>query len=142
MVQADNDTAPVAHRLPIGADELERVLMRLRRDSVDQQIRWTLGDYGACELDATFLRVASGGPVAFAARGRLWDRAHLALAPVAIVISIRTREECEIEARPGALAPWWQRHPDQYRRLARAAVEELVQELLWCATTLRREQRA
>ena len=140
MAQADNETAQVARRLPIGADELERVLLRLRRDCVDQQISWTLGDHGACELDATFLRVASGGPPTFAARGRLWDRAHLALAPIAIVITVRD-DECDIEARPGVLAAWWRKHPSQYARLARAAVEELAQELLWCATTLRREQR-
>jgi len=141
MAQPDNETAHVARRLPIGADELERVLLRLRRDCVDQQISWTLGDHGACELDATFLRVASGGPPTFAARGRLWDRAHLALAPIAIVITVRD-DECDIDVRPGVLAAWWRNHPSQYVRLARAAVEELAQELLWCATTLRREQRA
>jgi hypothetical protein len=141
MAQADNALAPVAHRLPIGAGELERVLLRLRRDSIDQQISWSLGDHGECELEATFLRVASGGPPTWATRGRLWDRSQLAVAPVAIVITALDDDECELATRPGSLSPWWRRNPVKYSRLARAALEELAQELLWCATTLRREQR-
>jgi hypothetical protein len=132
----------VTYRLPIGGGELERVLLRLRRDTPDQRIRWTLGDHGACELEAGFVPLPVDGAPTWAASARLWDRSHLALAPIAITVTTRGDDECELEARPGVLTQFWQRNTGKYVRLARAALEELAQELLWCATSVRRDQHS
>jgi hypothetical protein len=141
MAQPERLALRVTHRLPIGGEEVERVLMRLRRDTPDQRISWTLGDHGACELEAGFVPLPVDGSPTWAASARLWDRSHLALAPIAITVTSRGDEECELEARPGVLTPFWQRNAEKYVRLARAALEELSQELLWCATSMRRDQR-
>lgn len=131
-------TITVVRALRFDASLLSAVLLRLRRDSVSREIGWTLGERGAVEIDVHFTPAPSEpgvyGP-AWVTKGQLWDPAHLACAPIEVLVHARAADACELVLTPGRrLGPWWDRHQAELETLAIAAAEELAEELLWHAT--------
>ncbi len=120
----------VARTLPIDGALVGDVLLRLRRDSAGQPIRWTLGDRGTAEVDASF---TSDGP-RYTATARLWDASGLAL--VAAIVEITASvDTVELTIAPAVeLTEWWQARTSDLLDLAHAVVDELSEELLWHAT--------
>jgi hypothetical protein len=121
----------VGRILPIDGALLDDVLLRLRRDSPASALRWTLGDLGAAEVDVCFM---SAGP-AWTANARLWNRTGLAVAAATLRIeatgpdAVHVTLECTLPP-----APVWGPQSRDLSDLARAAIDELGEELLWHAT--------
>ncbi|MGQ0824176.1 MAG: hypothetical protein ACT4OX_03930 [Actinomycetota bacterium] len=128
----------VRRALPIDAPLLSAVVLRMRRDAAGRQARWSLGDRGAMELDVHFSPVPGSPAVlgrAWTTTGRLWDPDQLAMATVIVELEARAADECELWLAPAdALSPWWQERTEAFDILAKAAVEELGEELLWHAS--------
>ncbi len=119
----------VTRTLPIDGELLSSVLTRLRRDARNQALSWRLGDHGLVEVDAAFV---SDDRDAWSAPGRLWDTAGLGFAPVVVTVRAASGDTVELGIRTTTHTSW---PPGQeLRRVARAAVDELAEELLWHAT--------
>ena len=127
----------VERELPIDGALARACLLRLRRDAVDRCISWTLGDRGSADLDVHFHHTpGDAGPPAglWATTCRLWERGRLAVATV--IVELRADAPgCELVVRASdPIPPVWRRDPRGLRDLARAAVDELAEELLWHAS--------
>jgi hypothetical protein len=128
----------VARTLSIDAALVPNVLIRLRRDVPGGVARWTLGGRGSAEVDVEFFPIVSevgaAGPV-WSSTARLWGPDGVAM--LAAVAEIRTQavDTCELVLRPATdLAPWWSARIPVLLDLARAALDELSEELLFHAT--------
>jgi len=136
----DGGNISVARALPIDAALVSDVLVRLRRDTRGSTMGWTLGDRGSAELDVDFFPVFFGfvsnvaGP-AWTTSARLWDPDAVAVAPAAVELTAVATDTCELAIRPDLpLTPWWEAHLPALLELARTALEELAEELLWQAS--------
>jgi hypothetical protein len=122
----------VARTLPIDGALLGDVMLRLRRDTPASLLRWTLGDRGTAEVDACF---TSAGP-AWTTKARLWNRAGLAVTVATLQLVATGADEVRLTLEP-TVPPAPPSETNQGRELldlARAALDELAEELLWHAT--------
>ncbi|MDQ1508268.1 MAG: hypothetical protein QOG50_112 [Actinomycetota bacterium] len=128
----------VARSLPIDAALVRDVLIRLRRDVPGGVARWTLGEWGAAELDVDFFPILTAGgdtSPAWSSTARLWDPDGIAMLPAVVEIRAAAVDTCELTLRPAtSLAPWWTARTPALLDLATATLEELGEELLWHAT--------
>jgi hypothetical protein len=121
----------VARTLPIDGALLDDVMLRLRRDTPASLLRWTLGDRGTAEVDACF---TSAGP-AWTTSARLWNRAGLSVTPATLQLVATGVDEVRLTLEPTFPAIDVGIGPGrQLLDLARAALDELAEELLWHAT--------
>ncbi len=126
------DHISVARRLPIDAEQLARVVARLRLDTDAPSVSWNLGDRGSCEVDTAFAPFSHEGGIAFTTTALLWDTEHLGLATVNVTLVPCDERESELVFHPSeAIGDWWSARLPAYLDLAHAALEELAQELLW-----------
>lgn len=133
----------VSRELPIDAALLAATLLRLRRDLDPVNVRWTLGDRGAVEIDLRFtedpasqygVAIGAHGPT-WTTTGRLWDPAQLAVVGFTASVTVATAAVCLLRievAKP--LNPWWAQRRSQLLALAQAALHECAEEMLWHAT--------
>ncbi len=111
---------------------LPAALLRLRREHAGQVTRWTLGDHGSVEIDAWFgeTEADSGGHTAagwlFGPEGDV-VRIHVVAAPDGDTSRLSLTPQNPLPAR-------WECNPDGLRRLARAALTEIAEELCWQAS--------
>jgi len=130
----------VARALPIDAALVDDVLARLRRDASGSTVCWTLGDRGSAELDVAFFPVffgftTSGSGPAWTTNARLWDPSAVAVAAAVVELNAVSNDTCELTIRPDLpLTPWWGARMSVLTEIARAALDELSEELLWQAT--------
>jgi hypothetical protein len=122
----DPDDIGVQRKLPIDGALLADVLLRLRRDSPATVLRWTLGGRGAAEVDVCF---TSAGPD-WTTTARLWNEAGLAMTPATLRLAASSADEVWVTLEPAPTAAPTLAMQD----LARAAVDEFAEELLWHAT--------
>ena len=130
----------VARALPIDAALVDDVLLRLRRDARGAMVGWTLGERGSAEFDVEFFPVflgfaATGAGPAWTTTARLWDPAAIAVVLAVVELSAVSTDTCELVIRPHLpLTPWWDARQPELLDIARAALDELAEELLWQAT--------
>jgi hypothetical protein len=136
----DGGSISVARALPIDAALVNDVLRHLRRDTTGTAATWSLGGRGSAEIDIDFFPVFFGfsshsaGP-AWTTTARLWDPAAVAVAHAVVELSTISSDECELTIRPDAtVMTWWSDREVMLVEIARAALDELAEELLWYAT--------
>ena len=133
-------TFSVARALPIDAALVDDVLSQLRRDATGPVLSWTLGDRGSAELDVAFFPVffgftTNGAGPAWTTNARLWDPSAVAVAAAVVELNAVSNDTCELTIRPDLpLIPWWGARTPELLEIARAALDELAEELLWQAT--------
>ena len=115
----------MARTLPIDGALLGDVMLRLRRDTPASLLRWTLGDRGTAEVDVCF---TSAGP-AWTTTARLWNRAGLAVTAATLQLVATGADEVRLTLEPAE-----SHQGRELLDLARAALDELAEELLWHAT--------
>jgi hypothetical protein len=121
----------VTRTLPIDGALLSDVLLRLRRDAGPGPLRWTLGDRGSAEVDASF--TSSGST--WTTTARVWDAGGLAVAGVALRLDPTGTDSVQLTLQPtSALTPFWQERTEELLELAHAAIDELSEEMLWHAS--------
>ena len=122
--------------LPIDAAIAGDVLLRLRRDTPGSTAAWTLGGRGSAELDIDFFPVFSvAANPAWTTTARLWDPSAVAMVHAVVELNAVSADTCELTFRPDRpLTPWWSARQDELSELARAALDEVAEELLWYAT--------
>ena len=121
----------VGRTLPIDGALLDDVMLRLRRDSFTPALCWTLGKLGGAEVDARF---TSTGP-SWTTEARLWSHAGRAVTAATLHLEATGADEVRLTLEPvipAARAGGFQ--SCGLLDLARAAVDELAEELLWHAT--------
>ncbi len=121
----------VGRTLPIDGALLGEVLLRLRRDSAEPALRWTLGRRGAAEVDVSFTSAGT----AWTTKARLWNQSGLAVAAARLQLEVLGADEVRLTLQP-TLPPAaaWGDDASDLLDLARAALDELAEELLWHAT--------
>ena len=136
----DGGIISVARALPIDAALVTDVLRHLRRDTPGTAATWSLGGRGSAEIDIDFFPVFFGfsahsvGP-AWTTTARLWDPAGVAVVHAVVKLNTVSNEECELTIRSDAtMTPWWAARELLLVDIARAALDELAEELLWYAT--------
>ena len=107
--------------LPIDGALLADVLLRLRRDSPATVLRWTLGGRGAAEVDVCFTSAGTD----WTTTARLWNETGMRMTPATLRLAASSADAVCVTLEPAAPAS-----PE----LARAAVDEFAEELLWHAT--------
>jgi len=121
----------VGRTLPIDGALVGEVLLRLRRDSAASALRWTLGDRGSAEVDVTFTSAGTD----WATKARLWNTSGLAVAAARLQLVVVSADEIRLTLEPTLPpAPAWGDDAAELLDLARAALDELAEELLWHAT--------
>jgi hypothetical protein len=126
----DRGGMSVARTLPIDGALLGAVMLRLRRDSTTPALRWNLGSRGAVEVDVFF---TPAGP-AWTTKARLWSHAGMVVTPATLQLVAIGADEVRLTLEP-VLPPPAGRSPGcDLLDLARAALDELAEELLWHAT--------
>ncbi len=121
----------VERTLPIDGALVGDVLLRLRRDSPESTLRWTLGDLGAAEVEVGF---TSDGPD-WTTRARLWNYSGLAMTTATLRLVVSAPDEVRLTLVPTQvpeLAPT--EDTAALTDLGQAAIAELGEELLWHAT--------
>ena len=130
-MEMDRGGMSVARTLPIDGALLGDVLLRLRRDSATPALRWSLGHRGAAEVDVCF---TSAGP-AWTTKARLWSHAGMVVTPARLQLVATAADEVRLTLEPLLpTAPAGSHHGCDLLDLARAALDELAEELLWHAT--------
>jgi hypothetical protein len=119
----------VVRTLPIDGALLGDVLLRFRRDSSASALRWTLGDRGTAEVDTCF---TSAGP-GWTTEARLWNTTGRAVTAATLQLVATDVDEVQLTLEPN-LAPVCGADALELSDLARAAVDELAEELLWHAS--------
>ena len=72
---------------------------------------------------------------AWTTTARLWDCTWVAVAHAVVEVDAGSSDTCEVTVRPNLpLAPWWSARLPELLDLARAALDELSEELLWQAS--------
>jgi len=121
----------VTRTLAIDGALLGDVLLRLRRDSGPEPLRWTLGNRGVAEVDVKFTSVGNTWTTA----ARVWDAGGLAVAGVALRLDYTGTDAVQLTLQPTtALTPFWLERGEELLDLAHAAIDELSEELLWHAS--------
>ncbi len=124
----------VVRTLPIDAALVNTVLLGLRRDTAGSSAGWSLGGRGSAEVDVDFLR-APTQPASWTTSARLWDPEAIAVVRAAVDLTAVSADACELAIRPDIpLTAWWSERLPALLELARAALDELAEELLWHAT--------
>jgi hypothetical protein len=121
----------VERTLPIDSALLGDVVLRFRRDSTAPALRWTLGDRGTAEVDTCFTSAGAG----WTTRARLWNATGHAVTTATLQLYATDADEVRLTLEP--VSDPAAAGPDRAGRLselARAAVDELAEELLWHAT--------
>ncbi len=127
----DRGGMSVARTLPIDGALLNDVMLRLRRDSASPSLRWTLGTRGTAEVDVCF---TSAGP-AWTTKARLWSHGGMVVTPATLQLVATAADEVRLTLEPILpMAPAGRRPGCDLLDLARAALDELAEELLWHAT--------
>jgi hypothetical protein len=130
-MEMDRGGMSVARTLPIDGALLGDVMLRLRRDTSSGRLRWTLGNRGAAEVDVCF---TSAGP-AWTTTARLWSHAGMVVTPARLQLLATAEDEVRLTLEPLLpAAPAGSRQGCDLLDLARAALDELAEELLWHAT--------
>jgi hypothetical protein len=111
----------VERSLPIDGALLGDVLLRLRRDSPAANLRWTLGERGSAEIEVCFI-VEHGR---WTSNARLWNSTGMAV--TGGTVRLEPNSDDEVAMRLDCRAP-------EMAELARAALDEFAEELLWHAT--------
>jgi hypothetical protein len=124
----------VVRALPIDPAIVNGMLLGLRRDTHGSATGWSLGRRGSAEVDVDFFR--TGAPVpTWTATARLWDPQAVAVVRAVVDLTVVEPDACELSIRPNLpLSPWWSARMPALLDLARAALDELGEELLWHAT--------
>ena len=126
----DRGGMSVARTLPIDGALLGDVILRLRRDSTPA-LRFTLGNRGTAEIDVGFTSVGSG----WATTARLWSHGGLVVTPSTLQLMATGADEVCLTLEPVLPAKPAGRNPGcDLLDLARAALDELAEELLWHAS--------
>ncbi len=124
----------VVRQLPIDPALVNSMLLGLRRDSPGQATGWSLGRRGSAEIDVDFFRTGAPEPI-WTATARLWDPEAVAVVRAVVDLTVTQSDGCELSIRPNLpLSPWWSTRMPALLDLARAALDELAEELLWHAT--------
>jgi len=124
----------VVRTLPIDPAIVNGVLFALRRETPGSVTGWSLGRRGSVEVDVDFFR--TGTPDAsWTTTARLWDPQAVAVVRAVVDLTAVEPDSCELSIRPELpLSPWWSARMPALMDLARAALDELAEELLWHAT--------
>ena len=117
----DPEDIGMQRTLPIDGALLADVLLRLRRDSPATVLRWTLGGRGAAEVDVCFTSAGTD----WTTTARLWNETGMRMTPATLRLAASSADAVCVTLEPAAPAS-----PE----LARAAVDEFAEELLWHAT--------
>jgi len=134
----DRGGMSVARTLPIDGALLGDVILRLRRDSTMPALRFTLGNRGTAEIDACFTSAGSG----WTAKARLWSHAGHVVTPATLQLVAMAADEVRLTLEPVLPAKLPGRNPgSDLLDLARAALDELAEELLWHASRAGLTQR-
>jgi hypothetical protein len=114
--------------LPVDAVLLDEALLHVRRDTEGTALRWTLGRRGAAEVDTDFVRHGPGWTTSV----RLWNPNGLAVAAATLrCMPAGADQVCvTLEPTPAAPAVWGDDGAD-LADLARVALDEFAEELLW-----------
>ena len=124
----------VVRLLPIDPALVNSMLLGLRRDTPGQAAGWSLGRRGSAEVDVDFFRTGATEPT-WTATARLWDPDAVAVVRAVVDLTVTRPDGCELAIRPNLpLSPWWSARMPALLDLARAALDELAEELLWHAT--------
>jgi hypothetical protein len=124
----------VVRQLPIDPALVNSMLLALRRDTPGSAAGWTLGRRGSAEVDVDFFRTGAPEPT-WTATARLWDAEAVAVVRAVVDLTANDPDGCELSLRPNLpLSPWWATRMPALLDLARAALDELAEELLWHAT--------
>ncbi len=124
----------VVRQLPIDSALVNSMLLGLRRDTPGSATGWSLGRCGSAEIDVDFFRTGAPEPT-WTATARLWDPEAIAIVRAVIDLTVIAPDTCELALRPNLpLSPWWSTRMPALLGLARAALDELAEELLWHAT--------
>ena len=124
----------VVRTLPIDPAIVNGMLLALRRDTPGSATGWSLGRRGSAEVDVDFFRTGALDPT-WTATARLWDPQAVAVVRAVVDLSAVEPDSCELSIRPELpLLPWWSARMPALMDLARAALDELAEELLWHAT--------
>ena len=127
----DRGGMSVARTLPIDGALLGDVILRLRRDSTMPALRFTLGNRGTAEIDVCFTSVGSG----WTTTARLWSHGGLVVTPSTLQLMATGADEVCLTLEPVLPATPAGRNPGcDLLDLARAALDELAEELLWHAS--------
>jgi len=124
----------VVRSLPIDPGIVSGMLLGLRRDTPGSATGWSLGRRGSAEVDVDFFRTGAPNPT-WTTTARLWDPQALAVVRAVVDLAAIEPDACELAIRPNLpLSPWWSARMPALLDLARAALDELAEELLWHAT--------
>jgi hypothetical protein len=124
----------VVRTLPIDPAIVNGVLLALRRDTPGSATGWSLGRRGSAEVDVDFFRTGAPDPT-WTATARLWDPHAVAVVRAVVDLAVVEPDTCDLSIRPNLpLSPWWSARVPALLDLARAALDELAEELLWHAT--------
>ncbi len=134
----------VARLLEMDAPSSANAVLALRRELGGADLRWTLGGLGTFELDAAFvgMQLTGGSPFdhqRITTTARLWSPNGAAVVPVDVTLASARRPPSELSIAPSVpLPPSFAADVDAYEALARAALDELAEELLYhCRVTQR-----
>jgi hypothetical protein len=124
----------VVRLLPIDPAIASGALLALRRDTPGSATGWSLGRRGSAEVDVDFFRTGAPNPT-WTATARLWDPQAIAVVRAVVDLTVIEPDSCELSMRPILpLSPWWSARMPALLDLARAALDELAEELLWHAS--------
>jgi hypothetical protein len=124
----------VVRQLPIDPAFANNMLLALRRDTPGSATGWSLGGRGSAEIDVDFFRTGAPEPT-WTATARLWDPGAAAVVRAVVDLTATATDSCELSIRPNLpLSPWWSSRMPALLDLARAALDELAEELMWHAT--------
>jgi len=134
----DRGGMSVARTLPIDGALLGDVILRLRRDSTMPALRFTLGNRGAAEVDACFISAGCG----WTTKARLWSHAGHVVTSATLQRVATAADEVRLTLEPVLPANLPGRNPGtDVLDLARAALDEVAEELLWHASRAGLTQR-
>jgi len=124
----------VIRALPVDPAIVNGMLLGLRRDTPGSAAGWSLGGRGSAEVDVDFFRTGAPDPT-WTTTARLWDPQAVAVVRAVVDLVVVVPDGCELSIRPNLpLSPWWSSRMPALLDLARAALDELAEELLWHAT--------
>jgi hypothetical protein len=124
----DPEDIGVRRNLPIDGALLADVLLHLRRDSPATVLRWTLGGRGAAEVDVCFTSAGTD----WVTTARLWNETGLAMTAATLRLAATSADEVCVTLEPSPNAGGGP--AAAIADLARAALDEFAEELLWHAT--------
>ena len=141
--QPDNT---VTGTLALNAIQTAAAVFGVRREMSGSTQRWKLAHFGAFELDnqfagLTLLGQTSHGHQRIATTGRLWSPDGMAVVSVEVALETAMAPPTKISIRATSmLPPYFVDDAVAYRSLAKAAITELGEELLYHASTARRTE--